>query len=59
VKKLKEAAPAEIAAIKRRTIRSYAMGDISESDCAAVTKALGDLELLIGSIKEIKIKKGA
>lgn len=52
--KLKEAAPAEIDAIRRRAIRSYAVGNISESDCSAVTKALGDLDALIANIKEIK-----
>jgi hypothetical protein len=52
---LKEAAPAELAAVRRRAIRSYAMGDIDEASCAQVTTKIDELTQLIA---EIPGKKG-
>ena len=40
MKSILEAAPAEIGAIKKRTIRSLAMGQIEEKDCDFINNHL-------------------
>lgn len=47
MKSLEEAAPGEIGAIRRRAIRSYATGDISQIKCDAITKKLDELEQIV------------
>lgn len=37
MKSILEAAPTELGAVKRRTIRSLAMGSIEEKDCDFIT----------------------
>lgn len=37
MKSILEAAPVELAAVKKRTIRSLAMGQIEEGDCDFIT----------------------
>jgi hypothetical protein len=40
MKTIQEAGPTEVAAIKRRTIRTLAMGAIEEKDCDFITNHL-------------------
>lgn len=40
MKTIQEAGPTEVAAIKRRTIRTLAMGEIAEADCDFINKHL-------------------
>jgi hypothetical protein len=43
MKKYKEAAPVEVSALKRRTIRSLAMGQITDSSCQYITLRLDEI----------------
>lgn len=40
MKTIQEAGPGEVAAVKRRTIRTLAMGQIPEADCEFITNHL-------------------
>ena len=40
MKTIQEAGPAELAAVKRRTIRTLAMGGITEAQCTFINKHL-------------------
>lgn len=52
MKTLKEAAPAELASLRRRAIRSYAMGNIDEASCSVVTTKIDELDSLIANLKD-------
>jgi hypothetical protein len=43
VKPFKDAAPPEVAALKRRTIRSLAMGQIPDASCTFITIRLDEI----------------
>jgi hypothetical protein len=43
MKSILEAAYTEIGAVKKRTIRSLAMGDIAQADCDYITKRLEEV----------------
>jgi len=43
MKSILTAAPVEVGAIKRRTIRSLAMGDITQGDCDYIIKQLDNV----------------
>lgn len=52
MKSILTAAPAEIGAVKRRTIRSLAMGDISQTDCDYITKRLDEIVRRVDNINK-------
>ena len=52
MKSILEAAPAEIGAIKKRTIRSLAMGEIAQADCDFITKNLDAILARVNKLKE-------
>ena len=49
---MKEAAPDELAAVKRRALKSLAMGRIEESDCTYITSKIDDLTGFILNMHE-------
>lgn len=54
MKTILEAAPSEVGALKRRTIRSLAVEAIEPGDCDYITKRLDEI---ISRVELIKIKK--
>ena len=52
MKTIQEAGQSEVAAIKRRTIRTLAMGEISEVDCDFINKHLDAITARLERIKE-------
>jgi len=50
MKSILEAAPGELAAVKKRTIRSLAMGDIGQEDCNYITSRLDEILERVDSI---------
>ncbi|AWY04500.1 hypothetical protein SEA_GILDA_44 [Microbacterium phage Gilda] len=52
MKSILEAAPAEIGAIKKRTIRSLAMGQIEEKDCDFINNHLDAILKRVSEINE-------
>jgi hypothetical protein len=52
MKTIQEAGPTEIAAIKRRTIRTLAMGKIDDQQCAFINKHLDAVSGLLESMKK-------
>ena len=52
MKSILEAAPAEIGAIKKRTIRSLAMGQINEKDCDFINNHLDAILKRVNEINE-------
>ena len=52
MKSILEAAPAEIGAIKKRTIRSLAMGQIEEKDCDFINNHLDAILKRVNEINE-------
>ena len=52
MKSILEAAPAEIGAIKKRTIRSLAMGQINEKDCDFINDHLDAILKRVNEINE-------
>lgn len=55
MKSILEAAPAEIGAIKKRTIRSLAMGQISEKDCDFINN---HLDAILKRVDDLTEKEG-
>lgn len=51
MKSILEAAPAELGATKKRTIRSLAMGQISQADCDFITT---HIDAILARVEEIK-----
>jgi Asp-tRNA(Asn)/Glu-tRNA(Gln) amidotransferase C subunit len=52
MKKLEEAAPTEVAALRRRTIRALANDEITDDECAIITAHLGAILDVVHTIKE-------
>jgi hypothetical protein len=52
MKTIQEAGPGEIAAIKRRTIRTLAMGEITDEQSAFITKHLDAINGMLESINK-------
>jgi hypothetical protein len=52
MKTIQEAGPGEIAAIKRRTIRTLAMGEITEEQCTFINKHLDAINGVLESINK-------
>lgn len=52
MKTIQEAGPAEIAALKKRTIRTLAMGKIDEGQCAFITKHLDAVNSVLEGINK-------
>lgn len=52
MKTLKEAAPGEIDAVRKRALRSFAMGRIGKLDCDAVVSKCDELDTLVQGIDE-------
>jgi hypothetical protein len=52
MKSILEAAPAEIGAIKKRTIRSLAMGQIEEKDCDFINNHLDAILKRVNELNE-------
>ncbi len=52
MKSILEAAPAEIGAIKKRTIRSLAMGQIEEKDCDFINNHLDAILKRVAELNE-------
>lgn len=52
MKTIQEAGPGEIAAIKRRTIRTLAMGKITEEQCTFINKHLDAVNSVLESINK-------
>lgn len=52
MKSILEAAPAEIGAIKKRTIRSLAMGQINEKDCDFINNHLDAILKRVNELNE-------
>lgn len=52
MKSILEAAPAEVGAIKKRTIRSLAMGQIEEKDCDFINSHLDAILKRVSEINE-------
>lgn len=52
MKTMKEAAPDEVSVIKRRTLRSLAMGRISKDDAEYIINRLDEVEARIVSMVE-------
>lgn len=50
MRSFQDAAPADIEAIKKRALRSYAMGRITEEECGKALEACTDLNNLVTSI---------
>lgn len=50
MKSIQEAGPGEVAAVKRRTIRTLAVGGITEEQCASITKHLDAVTDLLESM---------
>jgi hypothetical protein len=55
MKTIQEAGPSEVAAIKRRTIRTLAMGEISEKDCDFINN---HLDAITSRLETISNKEG-
>jgi hypothetical protein len=47
-----EAAPVELAAVKKRTIRSLAMGQINDKDCDYINSHIDAILKRVAEIKE-------
>lgn len=59
MKSILEAAPAEVSALKKRTIRSLATGDINQEQCTYITKRLDEVlgyVVALGQDKREEIK---
>lgn len=54
MKSILEAAEEELGAVKRRTIRSLAMGSIAQPDCDYITKRLDEI---VDRVKTINKKE--
>jgi hypothetical protein len=54
MKSILEAAPAELGAIKKRTIRSLAMGQIGEKDCDFINQHIDAILRRVEQITEGK-----
>lgn len=52
MKTIQEAGPTEVAALKRRTIRTLAMGKIDESQCQFINKHLDAISGVLESINK-------
>lgn len=52
MKSILEAAPTELAAIKKRTIRSLAMGQIEQGDCDFITTRIDAIVKRVEVIKQ-------
>ena len=52
MKSIQEAGPREVAAIKRRTIRTLAIGEITEEQSAFITKHLDAITGMLESINK-------
>jgi len=52
MKTIQEAGPTEVAAIKRRTIRTLAMGGIKQEDCDFINK---HLDAVLSRLENISI----
>ena len=52
MKTIQEAGPAEIAALKRRTIRTLAMGKITDQECTFINKHLDAVSTLLEQKEE-------
>jgi hypothetical protein len=52
MKTIQEAGPGEIAAIKRRTIRTLANGEITDEQCSFITKHLDAINGMLESINK-------
>lgn len=52
MKSILEAAPAELGAVKKRTIRSLAMGQISEKDCDFINTHLDAILKRVNELNE-------
>jgi Asp-tRNA(Asn)/Glu-tRNA(Gln) amidotransferase C subunit len=52
MKKLEEAAPTEVFALRRRTIRALANDEITDDECATITAHLGAILDVVQEIKE-------
>lgn len=50
MKSIQEAGPGEIAAVKRRTIRTLAVGGITEAECTFINKHLDSVLGLLESL---------
>lgn len=58
MKKLEEAAPGDVAALRRRTIRALANDEITDEDCAIITAHLGEILDRVQMIKERRAAHG-
>lgn len=52
MKSVKEAVPQETEAIRRRVLRSLAMGKILREDCDAITTKLDEIEARVATMPE-------
>ena len=52
MKSLKEAAPAEVGAIRKRAFRELAMDRIDTEDCTYITTRLDEIEVYIKNMEE-------
>lgn len=52
MKSILEAAPTEIAALKKRTIRSLAAGSINQQQCTYITKRLDEVANFVEDINK-------
>jgi len=52
MKTIQEAGPSEVAALKRRTIRTLAMGKIDEQQCQFINKHLDAINSVLESINK-------
>lgn len=54
MKSILEAAPAELGAVKKRTIRSLAMGQISPEDCEYINQ---NIDAILKRVADINAKE--
>lgn len=54
MKTMKEAAPAELEAVRRRAIRALAVREIEEADCTYITSRLDEILHRVKTMKETR-----
>jgi len=52
MKSMKQAAPGEVSALRRRTLRSQAMGRVSKQDAEFIVKRLDEVEARVVTMTE-------
>ena len=58
MKKLEEAAPGDVAALRRRTIRALANDEINDEDCTYITSRLNEIGERVKNISERRLAHG-